>query len=208
MFIFRPGGRVLSLAASALVLSASCDKAPASQTARASSEAAPEPSIVARVGDREITLAEVDQRALKANMAVFQQLYDVRRQAIEDLLAEALLDQEASRLGISREDLETQEIRAKIPEVTPKDIEDFYNQNRERIPPEQTLELLSGQIREFLVARNEATARQGYLSGLREKAEVDVSLDPPRVPITVADGERMKGGPEAPITIVEYSDFQ
>ncbi len=89
MFIFRPGGRVLSLAAGALVLSASCDKAPASQTARASSEAASEPSIVARVGDREITLAEVDQRALKANMAVFQQLYDARRQAIEDLLAEA-----------------------------------------------------------------------------------------------------------------------
>ncbi len=92
--------------------------------------------------------------------------------------------------------------------MTPKDIEDFYNQNRERIPPEQTLELLSGQIREFLVARNEATAREGYLSGLREKAEVDVSLDPPRVPIIVADGERMKGGTEAPITIVEYSDFQ
>jgi hypothetical protein len=141
-------------------------------------------------------------------MMVFQQLYDARKQAIEELLAEALLDQEAQRRGVSREELETREIRSKIAEVTPKDIEDFFNQNRSRIPPDQTLDQLSGQIRDFLATRNEATARQGYLTGLREKAEVDVSLDPPRVPITVAQGEPMKGGENAPVTIVEYSDFQ
>jgi hypothetical protein len=37
---------------------------------------------------------------------------------------------------------------------------------------------------------------------------VDVSLDPPRVPITVAEGERVKGSETASVTIVEYSDFQ
>jgi hypothetical protein len=207
MHTFRGGGLGLSLAV-AVSLTASCDEAPASREARASSQSAADPSVVARIGDREITLGEVDQRALKSNMMVFQQLYDARRQAIEELLAEALLDEEAERLGITREELETREIRSKVPEVTQKDVEDFYNQNRGRIPPDQTLEQLSGQIRDFLATRNEATARQGYLTGLREKAEVDVSLDPPRVPITVAQGEPMKGGENAPVTIVEYSDFQ
>jgi hypothetical protein len=51
-------------------------------------------------------------------------------------------------------------------------------------------------------------ARQTYLTSLREKAEVAITLDPPRVPITVAEGERVKGSAEAPVTIVEYSDFQ
>jgi hypothetical protein len=139
---------------------------------------------------------------------VFQQLYDVRRQAVEEILAETLLDQEAGRLGISREELETREIQSKIPEVTAKDVEEFFNQNRARIPPDQTLDQLSGQIREYLAARNEASARQGYLSGLREKAEVDVSLEPPRVAIALAQGEPVKGGENAPVTIVEYSDFQ
>jgi len=207
MHDFRGRGRVLSLAG-ALFLSASCDKAPASQSARAGSESASDSNVVARVGDRVITLSEVDERALKANMAVFQQLYDARRQAVEELLAEALLEQEAGRLGITRDELETQEIRSKIPEVTAKDVEDFFNQNRGRIPPGQTLEQLSGQIQQYLAARNEVTARESYLSGLREKAEVDVSLDPPRVPITVAEGERVKGPEGAPVTIVEYSDFQ
>jgi hypothetical protein len=211
MHYFRGRGRVLSLAG-ALSLSVSCDKAPASQSAQATRESSGSVSdsndVVARVGDREITLREVDERAVKANMAVFQQLYDARRQAIEELLSEALLDGEAARLGISREELETREIRAKIPEVTPKDVEDFFNQNRGRIPAGQTLEQLSGQIHQYLTARNELTAREGYLTGLREKAEVDVALEPPRVPIVVAAGERMKGSETAPVTIVEYSDFQ
>jgi hypothetical protein len=211
MHYFPGRGRVLSFAG-ALVLSASCDKAPASQSNQSAKAAeqkgASDSSVVARVGDREITLAEVDERALKSNMAVFQQLYDARRQAIEELLSEALLDGEAARLGISRDELETREIHAKIPEVTVKDVEDFFNENRARIPAGQTLEQLSGQIRQYLAARNELSAREGFLTGLREKAEVNVALEPPRVPIVVASGERVKGPESAPVTIVEYSDFQ
>ncbi len=200
-------GRVLSLAG-AVLMTVSCDKAPASQAAGTSPGGDSEPNVVARVDGREITLGEVDARALKTNMAVFQQLYDARRQAVEELLAEALLDREATKRGITREELESQEIRAKIPEVTAKDVEDFYNQNRARIPAEQTLELLSGQIRDYLTAQNQVRARESFLSSLRAKAEIDVSLDPPRVPITVAEGERVKGPAGAPVTIVEYSDFQ
>ena len=210
MHYCRGRGRVLSLAG-ALCLSVSCDKAPASQTAEARTGSAPDSdvsNVVARVGEREITLGEVDERALKANMAVFQQLYDARRQAVEELLAEALLDGEAAKLGITREELETREIRSKIPEVTAKDVEDFFNQNRARMPPGQTVEQLSGQIRQYLTARNEVTTRESYLSGLREKAKVDVTLEPPRVSIAVAGGERVRGSEGAPVTIVEYSDFQ
>jgi hypothetical protein len=160
------------------------------------------------VGEREITLEEVDARALKANMAVFQQLHDARLQAVEELLAEALLEEEAKERGITAEELEAQEIRSKVREVTTQDVESFFNQNRARIPPGQTLEQLSGQIREYLAARNELSAREGYLSELRAKANVDVSLEPPRVPVTVAEGERVKGPAGAPVVNVEYSDFQ
>jgi hypothetical protein len=164
--------------------------------------------VIARVGEREITLADVDERAIKSNMSVFQQLYDLRREAVEQIVAEILLEQEAAKRGITREELEAQEIAAKIPAVTEKDIRDFYDQNRSRIPPDQTFEQLSGQIREYLSARNAQGARESFLSTLRAGAKVDVSLDPPRVPIRVADGERVKGPATAPVTIVEYSDFQ
>jgi hypothetical protein len=201
----RGRGRVLSYVG-ALCLSVSCGEAP--QAAQAPSGGASESRVVARVGEREITLEEVDARALKANMAVFQQLHDARLQAVEELLAEALLEEEAKKRGITAEELEAQEIRSKVREVTTQDVESFFNQNRARIPPGQTIEQLSGQIREYLAARNELSAREGYLSELRAKANVDVSLEPPRVPVTVAEGERVKGPAGAPVVIVEYSDFQ
>src|SRR3972149_1379700 len=107
-------GRVLSLAG-ALFLSVSCDKAPASQAAEARSESASDSNVVGRGGDGEIPLGEADERALKANMPVFQQLYDARRQAIEELLAEALLEQEAGRLGMTRGEREAGERRSRRP---------------------------------------------------------------------------------------------
>lgn len=188
----------------ALLFSLSCQGAPASQASTGSGE---DSAVAARVGDREITLQEVDEKALQSSMSAFQELYNVRRQALEELVAEALLDQEALSRGVSREELIAQEIESKIAAVTPEEVEQFYNQNRGRIG-QQTLDQIGGQIREFLESRNEATARQTYLAGLREKNAVVVSLHPPRVPIQVARGERLRGPFDAPVTIVEYSDFQ
>jgi hypothetical protein len=190
--------------AGVLSLSVACEKAPASQASTGSRD----PGIVAaRVGDREITLKEVDEKAVQTNMKAFQELYNARRQALEELVAEALLDDEARSRGTTREELVAQEIESKIAPVTSEEVELFFNQNRARLG-QQTLEQIGPQIREFLEARNGAMARESYLEGLRAKANVAISLDPPRVPIVVARGERLKGPMDAPVTIVEYSDFQ
>jgi hypothetical protein len=208
MHHIRWRGRGFSIAA-ALLLIVSCDKAPASQSAQAGAGATKSDSaVIARVGEREITLADVDERAVKNNMSVFQQLYDLRREAVEEIVAEVLLEQEAAKRGITREELETQEIGAKTPVVGEKEMRDFYDQNRARIPPDQTFEQLSPQIRDYLSARNAQGARQSFLATLRAEADVEVSLEPPRVGIQVAEGERVKGPAAAAVTIVEYSDFQ
>lgn len=190
-----------------LLLGASCGSSPASQASAGGSGGSNETGVVARVGDRTITLAEVDERALQSNMKAFQELYDARREAIEELVADALLQQEAGSRGISKDDLVAAEIDAKVPEVTQQDVEAFYNQNRARLGG-QTLEQIGPQIHAFLVAQNESVARQTFLASLRSKTTVAISLDPPRVPIRVADNERVKGPENAPVTIVEYSDFQ
>jgi hypothetical protein len=108
---------------------------------------------------------------------------------------------------VSKEELVAQEIDAKLPEVSAEDVQTFFDQNRDRLGG-QTLDQIGGQIREFLISRNGAVAKQKYIAGLRAKTTVDVTLEPPRVEITVARNERTKGPEEAPVTIVEYSDFQ
>jgi hypothetical protein len=188
-----------------LLSGVSCGSTPAAS--QASSASSSETGVVARVGDRTITLAEVDDRALQSNMKAFQELYDARREAVEQLVAEALLEQEARSRGVSKDELVAEEIDAKVPEVTQQDVEAFYNQNRSRLGG-QTLEQIGPQIHAFLVAQNESIARQTFLAGLRTKTTVDISLEPPRVPIRVAENERVKGPKDALVTIVEYTDFQ
>ncbi len=166
-----------------------------------------ESSVVARIGEREITLAQVDERARRSNMGAYQALYDARRSAIEEMIDEALLEREARSRGVTTDELVSREIAPGIAEVTDQDVQMFYDQNQARLHGE-TLERIGGQIREFLVARNEASARESYLADLRARTAVAVSLEPPRVPLEVERGERIKGPWEAPVTIVEYSDFQ
>ncbi len=197
------------IVAAAALIGVACDEGAVSGASASGGEpkTQSQSGVVAHVGDQEITLDEVDARARQANMKAFQELYEARKDALDELVSDALLEQEARARGTSKDDFEAKEIRSKVAPVEQKDVEAFYNQNRARLGG-QSLEDLAPQIRAFLVSRNEAVARQGYLDELRGKSKVDIALDPPRTPIQVAANERAKGLSEAPVTIVEYSDFQ
>ena len=53
--------------------------------------------IVARVGDHEITMAELDQKVLATNVKICQDLYDARSAALGELVADVLLAREAEK---------------------------------------------------------------------------------------------------------------
>jgi protein-disulfide isomerase len=50
-------------------------------------------------------------------------------------------------------------------------------------------------------------ARQEYINSLRQKAEIALLLARPKIDVAV-DPFRLRGNPKAPVTIVEFSDFQ
>ena len=202
----RPSAVVL---AGALLLSVACGTASQSQTHSEVGEASggSVESVVARIGDREITMSELDQKVLATNVKIFQDLYDARRAALGEFVADALLAREAEKRSITVDELVEQEITSDVTPVTDEDIEAFYEQNSVRLRG-QTLEQVGPQIREFMESRNEGIVRQSYIDGLRDEASVHVALSPPRVPITIASNERIRGSADAEVTIVEYSDFQ
>ena len=189
-------------AAALLAFASSCGSEP-----RAALQSSSDETVVAKVGDREFTLDQVDQRALRTSMKTYQDLYNVRKAALEELIADALLEREAERREVSVDDLVAGEIAAKLPPVTEADVESFYNANGDRLRG-QTLEQMDGQIRKFLQAQNESKVRESFLDELKKDVGVTVALDPPRVRLQIADADRVKGPAEAKVTIVEYSDFQ
>lgn len=192
--------------AGALLLGAACGQAPASQTPPKST-ASSEDTVVASIGDRRIKLAEVDEKALQSNMSVYQELYNARRQALDEILSEALLEREASSRGVSLDELLEKEVTSKVEPVTEADVQAFFDQNQARLGG-RTLDQIGPQIRQYLGAQRASAAREDFLSELKAKAGVAINLDPPRVPIQIASNERIKGPADAPVTIIEYSDFQ
>ena len=125
----------------------------------------------------------------------------------ESSLRMRFLAREAEKRSITVDELVEQEITSEVTPVTDEDIEAFYEQNKVRLRG-QTLAEVGPQIREFIENRNERIVRESYIDTLRDEASERVTLSPPRVPVTVASNERIRGSVDAEVTIVEYSDFQ
>lgn len=163
--------------------------------------------IVATVGDKVVTLEEVDRKALTQNLKVFQDLYNARRQALRGIVDDLLLNREASARDVTIEELTDTEITRKIKEVTDADVDAFFNTNQAQMRG-QPLEQMGGQIRAFLQNRNRFEARKNFLDRLKNKENIQISLSPPRAQVRIADNDPVKGATDAVVTIVEFSDFQ
>ena len=168
--------------------------------------------VVATVGATPITLADVDQKAMQQSTASFggmklsQAIYEARRMAIEELVANALMDQEAKSRGIDRSALFEKEVTSKVSPVSDVEIAQWYQSNQQRVQG-ATLEQARQPIRQYLTQERVQIARQQFLDALRAKTTVRVRLEPPRQAVAAANSPA-KGPAKAPIEMIEFSDFQ
>lgn len=176
----------------------------------------PEDGVLARVDGEPVTAEQVREAAPEsfeqvenAYEACIQQYKDAQFQAYEQGVRQAvdqrLLEAEATERGVSVDELVAAEIDAEITPVTDEEIDAFYTENQARIRGSK--EQVAGQIQQYLASQREAQAREAFLGPLREEAEVRVLLEPPRAEVA-ADGFPAVGPADAPVTIVEFSDFE
>jgi len=168
--------------------------------------------VVAKVGSTAITLGEVDDRALQRSASDFggarlmQALYLARREALDEIISSRLISDEAKARGTDAAKLIEQEISSKAPTPTENDIEFWYQTNPARVQG-ATLPQVHDAIKNLLIQQRMAEAHDAFISKLREKVAVSISLEPPRQKVEVA-GHPDKGPKDAPIELVEFSDFQ
>ena len=178
--------------------------APLSPAIAGQSQASPAP-VVAVVNGKEITEEALLDR-VRGDLVKFEaQIYEVRRNGVEELISEYLLEQVAKARGLTGDELLRQEVDSKVDQVTDKEVEDFYAANQARI--RKPLYEVRPQLLNYLQQNKLTEARRTYLKGLRDTAQVKMYLTPPMVEVS-AEGAPFKGPPSAPITIVEFSDFQ
>ena len=163
--------------------------------------------VVAVVASKEITLGEIEELSAGGLIRVRQGRYDLLRGTLERLGIERLIETEAAELGITVEELRLTEIDAKIQEPTERELERAYEANRNRAGGKSFQELRSSILR--TIRRDRLVAREiRYVKELKDKYGFSVSLPAPRVELELTEDNPAKGNAVAPITLVEFGDYQ
>ncbi|HUO24017.1 MAG TPA: thioredoxin domain-containing protein [Candidatus Aquilonibacter sp.] len=162
---------------------------------------------VAEVDGERISAQELKEASGEDLATLEEQAYRLKQQKLEELIDNRLLSQEAKRRSIPLDELIRTEVTAKAKEVTSEEIHRVYELNKSKLQrPESEV---AGQLRTVLIEQNTATRRHEFANTLRARAQVTVYLDPPAPYRAVVglDGPS-RGAPSAPVTIVEFEDFQ
>jgi hypothetical protein len=174
------------------------------------------PASPLRANEAQTPLAVLNGKSITENdLAAFDrgqitrmnnQIYLTRKQTLDAYLTEQLLTQEAKKRGMTREQLVTQEITSKVANPTDTEVEKWYNENKGRVGGKPLAEL-KDQIVAQLKNQQQQQRQQEFLQGLRKAADLKVLLKPPVIALTV-EGSPSRGPDKAPVTIVEFSDYQ
>jgi protein-disulfide isomerase len=168
---------------------------------------------VAKVAGEVITEGDLDGKIkprlsrLEADHA--EKVHELKAETLDELIDERLIDRKAKAEGITPEKLTEREVTGKIPEPPASEVQMVYDQTRasgRQLPP---FDQIRPDIVKFLKERSADQTRKTYLDKLRAEAKVEKLLPPLLLAkVEVAAEGPSKGDPKAPITIVEFSDFE
>jgi protein-disulfide isomerase len=154
-------------------------------------------AVVATIGGQSVTLREVETAIALPLYLLEGQRQQLLQQALQSLIDERLLEAEASRKGVTitqlLEEASQSESIARLANL-PAPVKHLSPGGRQAAPDEL----------------EQARIRQALLVALRRSTNVQISLPRVDAPVFTVDtnGDRRMGPDRAPITIVEFSDFQ
>jgi protein-disulfide isomerase len=167
-------------------------------------------TVVAEVGGHKITLGQVEEHAgdnlnhARSEVLHSQlQYYDAEHSALEKEIDKELLTQEAAKSHITGDQLLKREATARVKEPGEETLRFYYL----GIPnPKDSYEALRPKIITSIRALQERQFAEDYIKSLRAKQTIKIELLPPHNDVAV--GEAAVGPEQAPVTVVEFADYQ
>ncbi|PYV79886.1 MAG: hypothetical protein DMG93_20105 [Acidobacteria bacterium] len=133
------------------------------------------------------------------------QEFEIKKQALDKLIEQKLLEAAAKKKGLTKENLLDQEVNSKVADPSDAEVEAYYLAQKDRL--NRPLDEIKVQLRQALKQAKTQQAKQEYLKRLRAENTVVVLLAPPKIQVAY-DPKRLRGNPKASVMIVEFSDYQ
>jgi protein-disulfide isomerase len=160
---------------------------------------------VALLNGNAVTEKELNDLLGTALIVKQQEEYALKREALNDLIFMKLQEEAAKKEGITADALYKKKVTDAAAEPTEEQINTFYTQNKSRMNAAE--EEAKKQIKDYLKNQAMGEKEQAFRKELMAAAKVDIKMRPPRLEIPKGTAP-VKGPAGAPVTIMEYTDFQ
>ena len=150
-------------------------------------------------------LSTADQQAL---FDIASDEYNRRIALAQQAALNVYFGDEAKKTGKSKTDVEAAVLN--VAEPTDKQASDWFEQNKNRIPPGYTLDKVSGEIKTLLKDQAAKEKREALLAKLKADGKLVLLLNEPEAPVVSIDVKDLptKGASNAKVTVVEFADYQ
>jgi protein-disulfide isomerase len=204
---FLTAGVALSMTVAGCAKEGAAKEQPASVGSSVTSSEFPE--VLATVGNQKITLADVRARANENLERIETQALMLKstiiKATLDSMLDDKVINAESRKLGKSIDEMVIDEAGIGV-NPTDADIAAWYKANPDRVGG-RPLAQISPQIADFLRTERKKQAAEHLRARLNKEHQVTVLLEPYRLKF-VNDNAPTIGKKDAPVTLVEFSDFQ
>ncbi len=169
------------------------------------------PRVAAQGKGQAITFQELEVPVASRLLELEQEAYELKKERLDSLITEMLLQEEADRRGITIQELVRREVLSEGVPVSEADVMEYYEENKGRWTDWRgSQEQLLNRIRAHLRNQKAYEMARLYARSLAEEDEVKIYLQEPRLArVQVNIEHNFSTGPEdAPVTVVEFSDYE
>jgi protein-disulfide isomerase len=168
---------------------------------------APAAGVAASIGGEQIKEADLEKGIESDLYEAEMKVYEIKFAKLQSMLLEKFMNSDPDKKGLSNDEFLDKFIAKNI-KISDAEVEKFIKDRQ--IPKDQVNPEIKTRIVEFLTVEQKKAAVDKWLAEKTKKSPVEVYIQKPTLPVfdvTVGDAP-FKGGSDAKVTIVEFSDFQ
>ncbi len=165
-------------------------------------------TVIAAVNGDPLRIETINERMKAYAYKMDMRLYAIRKQVLDRRLNDLLIVAEANKRKVAPEDIIRTEIDDKAKPPTEAEVSAFYNENKAKINGD--LASVRNQIATYLQQEQQERLEAALAEKLRASTKVQFLLKQPEPPVMAVSlgAGASRGDVNAPVTIVEFTDFQ